>query len=284
MIQTKYFVDHNGQQLGPFGFEEITAKLETGEILATDYIYDEIEKDWFMIAAHSAFLHLQQNQKPQQTPPHVLISNNPETQAQNVSENQIVEASNTSSVDRAEWYILKASNKFGPYTYFDVIGLLQSRTVFEFDFAWNPKYESWSKIADLAEFHPDKIKELKNSTAPHLSEVFFRRRYIRFRYGSSLILHDDQKTYKAHSLDLSVGGASFEIDTKSFQLGQSIHIHFKPGDGVPAFNARCEIVSKRELDSSKTLYGVKFLVLTDVTKSQLSNMSEKASDDIRKAA
>ena len=53
--------------------------------------------------------------------------------------------------------------------------------------------------------------------------------------------------------------------------GQKLYLHFKPGDGVPPFNAVCEVVSKRYiegLNSKKTpiRYGLKFVDLDEGTK------------------
>lgn len=72
----------------------------------------------------------------------------------------------------AEWYILKGENKFGPFSYPDVLKMLQQKVVFEFDFAWHPGLSTWVRIADLDSFKPDNIGKMKETLMPEISEVF----------------------------------------------------------------------------------------------------------------
>ncbi len=257
MLQSKYFVSHDGQQLGPHTIVEITAKIQSNELAISDYVYDEIGGDWFMIVAYHAFTDLVQFAKPSQPPkqePKKIVS------------------------DAPEWFILKGQNRFGPYSLFDVVKLLQSRSLFEYDYAWNPSLETWHLIAELEEFKAEKIKLLKDSTHPELTDVFFRRRHGRANYGASLIVHNNSKVWKGTSFEISPGGAGIELESGQLQIGQSVSIHFKPGDDVPPFNAKCEVVSVRTQESDnkkKVIYGIKFLELAELTQDYLAQFTEK---------
>ena len=44
-----YFVQHGGQQLGPLTEAELKAKLASGEIAPTDYVWWEGQADWKML-------------------------------------------------------------------------------------------------------------------------------------------------------------------------------------------------------------------------------------------
>jgi len=257
MLQTSYIVAHDEQQLGPFSIAEITEKIKNRELSVSDYVYDELEGDWFMIVAYHAFADLANFAKPAQPP---------------------VQEVKKPAAEQPEWFILKGQNRFGPYSYFDIVKLLQSRSLYEYDYAWNPKLETWHLISELSEFSPDRIKELKSSSHPDLTEMFFRRRHARANYGASLIIHNGAQVWKGKSFEVSPGGAGIELENGQVQVGQTLNIHFKPGDDVPPFNTKCEVVSVRTLGKDKekkVIYGVKFLELSQHTQEYLAQFTEK---------
>ncbi len=253
MSQAKYFVSHEGQQLGPFTVAEINSKIQSRELSSSDYVYDEVQSDWVMVIANPAFADLIKFAKPAQ-PPKQDEKKNP--------------------LEAPEWFILKGQNRFGPYSFFDVVKLLQSRSLFEYDYAWNPSLETWHLIAELEDFKADKIKALKDSSHPELTEVFFRRRHGRANYGASLIVHNNSKVWKGKSFEISPGGAGIELESGEMQIGQAVSIHFKPGDDVPPFNAKCEVVSARTKDK-KVIYGIKFMELSQQAQDYLAQFTER---------
>ncbi len=257
MLQTKYFVSHDGQQQGPFTVVEINAKIKSHELNVSDYVYDEIAADWFMIVAYHAFSDLVQFSKPVQPPK--------------------TEVKKPAS-EVPEWFILKGQNRFGPYSFYDVVKLLQTRSLFEYDYAWNPNLETWHLISDLEDFKAEKIRALKSSAFPELTEVFFRRRHSRTNYNASLIVHNNSKVWKGKSFEISPGGAGIELESGLLQVSQSVSIHFKPGDDVPPFNAKCEVVSVRTTGKDKekkVIYGIKFLELAQQAQEYLAQYAEK---------
>jgi hypothetical protein len=50
MSSMKFVVSHMDQQMGPFDEQELKSKWAKGEILPIDYIYDESQQDWVMLA------------------------------------------------------------------------------------------------------------------------------------------------------------------------------------------------------------------------------------------
>src|SRR5690606_16669920 len=90
-----------------------------------------------------------------------------------------------------EWYVLKGENKFGPFSYTDVVKMLQQGVVFEFDFAWHSGLTNWERIAELPAFAKENIRKLKDTLMPEISEVFFRRRHRRVKYGGTILIHDN---------------------------------------------------------------------------------------------
>lgn len=253
----KFFVAHHGIQKGPWSIEEITKHLEDKTLQWNDYIFDENSKDWILILESPHF-----------------------TQVFNQSFKNPIKgekAKNTNDPARERsWYILKQENNYGPFTQLELIQMLQSKTLFEFDFVWKQGLDSWKRLADVNDFSPDNIKKVYESlkTVPSGTdkEIFFRRKHARVQYGSSLILHDQKQLYKAESLEISAGGAGFLAPNLNFELDKKLYLHFKPSDQVPAFNAICKVVS--HVDGR---YGVKFMHVSAAAKEFITEFAKKAS-------
>src|SRR5690606_38372739 len=107
------------------------------------------------------------------------------------------------------------------------------------------------------------IKKLKSTLMPEINEVFFRRRHRRVKYGGTILVHDNKSVWKGQGVEISAGGAGVIMENSMIVPGQTLYLHFKPGDGVPPFNAVCEVVSKRFVEGVKDKnapirYGLKF--------------------------
>lgn len=161
-----------------------------------------------------------------------------------------------------EWFVLKGDHRFGPFSYAEVVRMLQSKSVFEFDYVWHNGLPTWQRISDLQNFSPEVMRALIQSGLPGLNEVFFRRRHARIPHGGSLLVHNNKSVCRAKSLEISASGAGLVIGESRFEVGEKLFLHFKPGAGVPPFHARGEIVSKRSVNSSDknapVQYGVRF--------------------------
>jgi hypothetical protein len=222
----KYYVSHQGKQQGPYRLDEIVQMVEAKALDISDYIYDAEARDWFMLLAFAPLAGMLRFSKPADEPVRVL------------------EGEKGGPAETA-WYVLKGDNRFGPFAYLELVRMLQERSLFEFDYVWHHGLKTWEKVAVLKEFSVEAIRKLKNSGAPDVAEVFFRRRHARAEYETSILVHDQQKVYKGHGVEISAGGAGLMIENDRFQIGARLHLHFKPGEGVPPFNAVCEVVSKK---------------------------------------
>jgi hypothetical protein len=276
-MQTLYYLSVNGKHIGPFSLEEVLSKLEKQEVSWMDYLYDNFIQDWILILEYPAL-----TQKfnagigrPNANP--III---PE-QTYKSAENKLREKA---------WYTLKDGNNYGPYSYLEVIQMLQEKALFEFDFVWHIHLPAWKRVAEVSEFSPDYIKDLKDSGDVSLAEIFFRRRHVRAKYGCSLILHDNKSVYKGRTLEIGAGGAGIIVQTSMLQPGQNVFLHFQPGDGVPPFNAICNIVSKQfvkhptDPQNSGVKYGVKFTSVSQSVKESIKSFAEKRTSLSGKAA
>ncbi|MBC7420509.1 MAG: DUF4339 domain-containing protein [Bdellovibrio sp.] len=249
----KFFIAHEGIQSGPFTLDDISSKLSQKNLQWNDYIYDEKNEDWILLLEFPLLTSL--FNKSFKNPINVL---KPVINHQDPLR------------DRA-WYILKQNNNYGPFSKGEMIQMLQSKTLFEFDFVWKQGLASWKRLSEVNDFQPEEVRKIFEVAAGE-TEIFFRRRHARSEYGCSLILHDRKKIFKGQSFEISAGGAGIIVDAMEFKMDQQLYLHFSPGGPVPAFNAICCVVS-----ISGNKYGLRFMHIAAQTKDLITKYTNKAS-------
>lgn len=267
-MQSQFYVSHSGHQMGPYAINDILKLVTDGTLSPLDYVYDDVKADWILFLDHPSLQEKVKALKPKAPPAATKQVEAPKKEE--THEHTVKEATKNLKVTPEmaelmghEWFVLKGENKFGPYAYVDVIKMLQQGVIFEFDFAWHHGLESWKRIAEMSAFSKANMQMLKETVLPEVSEAFFRRRYKRVQYGGTVLVHDNKSVWRGVGLEISEGGAGLVMENSMCVPGQQLYLHFKPGDGVPPFNAICEVVSKGFTDGVKDpkasiKYGVKF--------------------------
>lgn len=257
----KFYVAQNGIQKGPWTVDEISKRISNRQLQWTDYIYDEKTEDWIYILEHPYFTSI------------INASfKNPITSQASSAAKAVTDVLR----DRC-WYILKDVNSYGPFSKFELIQMLQSKTLFEHDFVWKHGMSAWKKLADIKDFCTEEIKQIYDTVSKDIGakavdeNIFLRRRYARAQYKSHLVIHDKNRVLKGSSFEISAGGAGVIIDKVDLPINYQINIHFQPSQEVPAFNASCTIVSK-----SGNRYGVKFNQIATGAKDAISNYTNKS--------
>jgi len=162
-----------------------------------------------------------------------------------------------------EWHILKGETQYGPYTYEEMIRMMQNKLVFSFDYVWSPHMESWTPMADLEEFSADRLARLveKNSN----QEAFSRREHERVYCKLPVYVNDQQTLWEGMAENLSEGGALILMKNPLLLPGHVVHVHFRSRNANDtAFNCTAEILTKRLVKNriqhdTGIHYAVKFL-------------------------
>lgn len=253
----KFVIHREGVENGPWSYSEVLENIQQKILEWTDYVYDEQQKDWVFLMDHPVFAEKFKSLQSQSQPA-VLNENKAEH-------------------GETDWYVLRNENKYGPFTYVEVLKMLQERKLFEFDFVWNRPYmNSWQRISEVPDFQPDRIKAIKQAGGAMLSDVFYRRRHARARFGASVLVHNNKEVWRGNSIEISAGGAGLVLETDQLQIGVSVFLHFKAGDGVPPFNAVCSIVSKQDLKDGTYRYGVKFSSISQSVQQAIKKLTSRA--------
>lgn len=270
---SKFYVSHLEQQMGPYSIDEIVSLTSDGKLSPLDYIYDESQEDWVLFLDHPVLSEKVKQLKPKSAPPVVAVAEKEQPSHQS--------SSNIRLNKDVEWFVLKGENKFGPFSYTEVIKMLQERTVYEFDFVWHQAMENWIRIAECKDFNAEKLRELKSSDLAEVKDVFFRRRHKRVKYNGSLLIHDNNSVWRGSGIEISEGGAGVIMENAKVLPGEKLYLHFKPGDGVPHFNAMCEVVSKQYTPevsdaSAPVRYGLKFVTVSAETEKFLKSYTKQS--------
>jgi len=257
--QSLFYVYHQGEQKGPISLGEIASKIRSRELEMNDYLYDEASSDWALLAAYPALSDLIKDVQvaaPAQQKEEPVVAGEP-----------------------SEWFALKGNLRFGPFAFTELIRLLQEKSMHDSDFVWHAGLKEWKKVADLPQFTAEAIRSLKESGQTGLDEVFFRRRHARMSHDGSILMHNNQKVFRGKSLEISAGGAGVVLETNTLEVGHQVFLHFKPAKDLPPFNAVCEVVSRRPVNSADALaplhYGVKFLKIESKTTKAIEALAAR---------
>ena len=291
--QTEFFVNKGETQLGPWTMQELAAQVASGEVAVTDFVFDEAQNDWVALFQCAAFQAHMQSLKPKSAPPKraatqtqvqpqpqaltspeqdddktVVLSAVKETQrpTQTMSEAQL-------TGEPTEWYVQKGQHRYGPFAHSGVIRALQEKTVYEFDLCWKAGMSEWVRIAQCADFSPEKIREL--SSQPKTAQgIFTQRQHVRIPFESEVLVHDNRSVWLGRAFEGSAGGSGLVIENATLVPGQTVLLHFAEREDLPAFNALCEIVSKKYVEDvrdakSPVSYSVRFVKLDAQAESRV---------------
>ncbi len=128
--ERKYFININGNNLGPLKFDEISERLVNGLLTCDDYIFILGDSDWKLIKDLDEF---KEHIKP-------LIE--PES-------NKI-------------WFVRKNKQNTGPFSTLEITRMLESGKVDLNDYVWKKRLKSWLTLKDTGEFLLEATAEKEN--------------------------------------------------------------------------------------------------------------------------
>jgi hypothetical protein len=173
-----------------------------------------------------------------------------------------------------EWHVMKAEVQYGPFTYSEMLQMLQNKTLFSFDFIWSTHLDAWSLLGDQPEFSADRIHRIFSQNAAQntktQAEVFSRRKFERVNCDLSVFLHDNQKLWEGQVQSLSEGGILVAVNNPFLLPGDGLTVHFRKSSSAAkgfaqAFNTRMEVLNKR-LTKQKLSYDLQILYALQFTQ------------------
>jgi hypothetical protein len=283
---TQHHISRNGETFGPWTVAQIAEKLSTGEIAITDFAWDDSLTEWVSLIEFADLKSYLQTRKPAAPPvvpkqnqpsSNVVSGSSPEPTSSSFASAKVVSASMTED-DAIQWYVTRGQQKFGPFNFFGVVKALQDKSIFEFDYIWKEGMESWVRLAEHEKFAAESIRTLLQDLEEKKAhgDVFAQRRHARMAIQNDVLINDNQSVSTGRMVEGSAGGTGIIIKNSTLIPGQLIHVHFSSLDGLPAFNAIGEIVSKKFTRSARDQrapihYGVRFVKMDPAAEERVKN-------------
>ena len=294
----KYLVSRQSQQSEPLALEEIAARVRAKELDLFDYIYDLEKDDWVLLMEFAPLAAKLRTNKPSKPPQVGTGTTDAETKTEvaqaeladeavseitqvtktaiamptpTVAKSEPVEVNfHVAAHTIIEWYVLKGENRFGPFNHTDLVRMLQQKVVFPFDFVWHAGMDTWKRVGQVADFDSANIRKMfVERNVATKEDIFVARQFPRRKFNGRLIVHDGMTLWRGDGVEISRGGVGVTMQNAKVLPGQQLTLHFTQQSDWPAFNAVCEVVSKKILSDNKPVeYGLRFLSMTRETQEE----------------
>ncbi|MCS6838152.1 MAG: GYF domain-containing protein [Bdellovibrionaceae bacterium] len=253
-----FHVTCQGKPTGPLLYEEIVTKIKNGQIQLNDYIYNPEKNDWEIILL-SPLIDDQYKMLP--------IERDKEDPV-------VLEATNF--WENRDWYIFKNNKQQGPYSYFDLLNMLQAQRLHDYDFVWTKGLVTWAKIYEVPVFSENHIRRLSASTDPKLQNVFFRRQFPRISVKQDVYFHNNKRVWRAELVELSAGGCGLVFDGEGVDVSDRVILHLPEFDSktLPSFNVLGVVVSRKRHQNGFKL-GLRFEALNQDIQLRLKLLTEQ---------
>jgi hypothetical protein len=144
-----------------------------------------------------------------------------------------------------DWYILKAQQKFGPYSYEDMISMKQNKQLYDFDYVWKMGFKVWMPVALVDDLSLNRFLQWL-SESPKNSSHLLQRKTKRILHTTPVNIHNNISLWKGHTDSISINGALVTMNNPFILPGQDVHIHFESARPTDiAFSVTGEIVGKK---------------------------------------
>lgn len=280
----QHHISRNGETLGPWTVDVIAQKLASGEVAITDFAWDDSLTDWVPLMEFGELKSYLQSRRPSAPPPkNADVAAKPGnadrvSAAKSTEPKSAVVKASMSEDDAIQWYVTRGQQKFGPFNYFGVVKALQDKSIFEFDYIWKEGMEGWVRLAEHEKFAAEAIRALLTALEEKKAhgDVFAQRRHTRMAIENDVLINDNTSVSPGRMVEGSAGGTGLIIKNSTLVPGQLVHVHFSSLEGLPAFNAIGEIVSKKFTRSARDSrapihYGVRFVKMDPKAEERIKN-------------
>lgn len=144
-----------------------------------------------------------------------------------------------------DWYVLKAQQKFGPYSYEDMVNMKQNNQLYDFDYVWKSGFSVWMPVAQVEELSSTRFLQWVKEN-PKNSNHLIQRQTQRILYKTPVSVHNNITMWKGHTNSLSINGSLVTMNNPFVLPGQDLHIHFESARSSDlAFSVTGEVIGKK---------------------------------------
>jgi len=125
------------------------------------------------------------------------------------------------------WFVLIGTEKYGPYSYRQMIEMQQSHQLLDFNYIWSAHLEAWTPLYQVEEFGKDRFRLLLQNENP-LKDAFTLRRHSRKAVEIPLLAHNQIRFFDGQVISLSRAGALCLFNSPLVQIGDPIKMCLTP--------------------------------------------------------
>lgn len=143
------------------------------------------------------------------------------------------------------WFILKSQQKFGPYSYEDMVRLKQNNQLYDFDYVWKSGYKVWMPVAHVDELSSSRLIQWLEENPKRKNELVARAT-PRVLIETPLMCHNKINLWKGNTHSLSLNGALVTMNNPYVLPSNQVHIHFEAKSVEDlAFSVVGEVLGKK---------------------------------------
>lgn len=178
------------------------------------------------------------------------------------------------------WHVLCGNEKYGPYSYKNIITMIQKNELMDFNYVWAPHMTEWQQIHNLKEFSADRFALLKKND--WYKEAFIDRKNPRVSTNFQILGHNNTIFFDGQLTSVSEKGAMCLLNTPLVHVGDRVKLHIKSEvENQPAFNVEATVLRKNfsndRLNSKSGLfYILSFVDIQRVGMEQIKGLLQQA--------
>lgn len=176
-----------------------------------------------------------------------------------------------------QWHILQGESQLGPYSYQEMIEMMQRGELFDYHYIWTQGMEAWSMLAEVPDFSRDRLALLIQTQGTG-AESFYKRESQRLAVQIPVFAHNHEGFFQGYCTNLSIGGALVNLNSPFILPSQELVIHFCTSKDCPeSFKVTALVVRKhvnKQVLHIKTglQYAVRFIKKQNIAEAFLNGV------------
>lgn len=144
------------------------------------------------------------------------------------------------------WYILIKNQKHGPFSYKDMIEMIQSNQLMNYTHVWSPHLEQWTALHLLEDFSQDRMRLLIQNH-DELKTAFIQRQGPRVYKNIPVLGHNGSFFFDGMIQSISEKGALCLINSPLVSVKDKIKLIIKNNENFGrSFNLEALVIRKNQ--------------------------------------
>ena len=274
----EYWLREGSKKFGPLSFEDISVQLYQGNLSYMTQVYDGQDGIWIPIIMHRDFVSTKKIQDDRKTSSEIpKWSGEP----QDCTEEFPSGTTHSSFMELERFWHIEGdqSQRRRQYRFLDLMALLQSGSLKEYQKIQDVKTHKWRKVSEWPEFQPETLEAFMKTNPDLEGPVHFRRGLPRNVIHQPVYVYSKKELHKGVCVDLNIEGMGFYILWSGLHEFETAYVKFGDRAKGKRFDARVQILSKFQTtfnDKRCIKYGAQFVELSKAAREMIQEFNKAA--------